>query len=440
MREMKDSGISWVGEIPKEWNKRPIRSIIKSRVGGVWGDDINDDIQGVVCIRIADFDFSKRKIKDVSSDLLTYRLYNSIQIQKYSLQKNDILIEKSGGGEKTPVGRAVLFDKNYKALFANFMDRIRIDDSIVLPVFAEYWLWNLYSCRVTPYYINQTIGIQNIDLTFMLAKEKICFPSLVEQQRIAEFLDRECGKIDGLEADIQAQIDTLEQYKRSVITEAVTHGLNPSAPMKNSGIPWVGEIPEEWKCLPIRALFVENKNKNKFGKETKALQFKYGKIVPKKNFDTEENYVAETVLNYNIVDCGMIVLNGLNLNFDFVTKRIAIVTEKGIITSAYMSFYPLDKNRVLSEYANYLLKSYEHCTAFHNMGGGVRKILNFDEFKRQYFILPPIDEQQEIADYLDNKCAEIEQIIADKKSQIETLDGYKKSLIYEYVTGKKEVV
>ena len=233
---MKDSGISWVGEIPKEWNKRPIRSIIKSRVGGVWGDDINDDIQGVVCIRIADFDFSKRKIKDVSSDLLTYRLYNSIQIQKYSLQKNDILIEKSGGGEKTPVGRAVLFDKNYKALFANFMDRIRIDDSIVLPVFAECWLWNLYSCRVTPYYINQTIGIQNIDLTFMLAKEQICFPSLVEQQRIAEFLDRECGKIDGLKADIQVQIDTLEQYKRSIITEAVTHGLNPSAPMKECSV------------------------------------------------------------------------------------------------------------------------------------------------------------------------------------------------------------
>ena len=247
---MKDSGISWVGEIPKEWNKHPIRSIIKSREGGVWGDDINDDIQGVVCIRIADFDFSKRKIKDVSSDLLTYRLYNSIQIQKYSLQKNDILIEKSGGGEKTPVGRAVLFDKNYKALFANFMDRIRIDDSIVLPLFAEYWLWNLYSCRVTPYYINQTIGIQNIDLTFMLAKEKICFPSLDEQQKIAEFLDRECGKIDGLKADIQAQIDTLEQYKRSIITEAVTHGLNPSAPMKECSVSWARQIPQHWKVMP----------------------------------------------------------------------------------------------------------------------------------------------------------------------------------------------
>ena len=92
--------------------------------------------------------------------------------------------------------------------------------------------------------------------------------------------------------------------------------------MKDSGISWIGEIPKKWRCLPIRALFTENRNKNFWGKETRALQFKYGTIIPKKNSDPEENYVAETILNYNIVDRGMIMLNGLNLNFDFVSKRI----------------------------------------------------------------------------------------------------------------------
>ena len=204
--------------------------------------------------------------------------------------------------------------------------------------------------------------------------------------------------------------------------------------MKDSGISWVGEIPKEWQCLPIRAIFVENKNKNIFGRETKALQFKYGTIIPKKNFDPEENYVAETILNYNIVDRGMIMLNGLNLNFDFVTKRIALVTEKGIITSAYMSFYPVDKNRVLSEYANYLLKSYDHCAAFHNMGGGVRKILNFDELKRQYFVLPTFAEQQRIAEFLDRACGKIDGLKADIQAQIDTLEQYKRSVITEAVT------
>lgn len=204
--------------------------------------------------------------------------------------------------------------------------------------------------------------------------------------------------------------------------------------MKDSGISWVGEIPKEWRCLPIRALFTENRNKNFLGKETKALQFKYGTIVPKKNFDPEENYVAETILNYNIVDRGMIMLNGLNLNFDFVSKRIALVAERGIITSAYMSFYPTDTTAVLSEYANYLLKSYDNCAAFHNMGGGVRKILNFDELKRQYFVLPPLVEQQRIADFLDRECGKIDGLKVDIQAQIDTLEQYKRSIITEAVT------
>lgn len=204
--------------------------------------------------------------------------------------------------------------------------------------------------------------------------------------------------------------------------------------MKDSGISWIGEIPKEWKCLPIRALFTENRNKNFLGKETRALQFKYGTIIPKKNFDPEENYVAETILNYNIVDRGMIMLNGLNLNFDFVSKRIALVTERGIITSAYMSFYPTDTTTVLSEYANYLLKSYDNCAAFHNMGGGVRKILNFDELKRQYFILPSLDEQQRIAEFLDRECGKIDGLKADIQAQIDTLEQYKRSVITEAVT------
>lgn len=204
--------------------------------------------------------------------------------------------------------------------------------------------------------------------------------------------------------------------------------------MKDSGISWIGEIPKEWKCLPIRALFTENRNKNFLGKETKALQFKYGTIIPKKNFDPEENYVAETILNYNIVDRGMIMLNGLNLNFDFVSKRIALVTERGIITSAYMSFYPTDTTTVLSEYSNYLLKSYDNCAAFHNMGGGVRKILNFDELKRQYFILPSLAEQQRIAEFLDRECGKIDGLKADIQAQIDTLEQYKHSIITEAVT------
>ena len=205
--------------------------------------------------------------------------------------------------------------------------------------------------------------------------------------------------------------------------------------MKNSGIEWVGDIPAEWECKPIRALFLENNNKNFLGKETKALQFKFGEIVPKQNFNADDDeYVAETILKYNIVDKGMIVINGLNLNFDFVTKRVGLVCDRGIITSAYMSFSVKDLQTVMPEYACYLLKSYDNCAAFHNMGGGVRKILNFDELKHNLFVLPPLSEQKAIAEFLDKKCGEVDALIAEIQQEIETLEQYKRSVITEAVT------
>lgn len=205
--------------------------------------------------------------------------------------------------------------------------------------------------------------------------------------------------------------------------------------MKDSKIEWVGEIPEHWGCKPIRALFFENNNKNYFRKETRALQFKNGEIVPKHNFNADDDeYVAETILKYNIVDKGMIVINGLNLNFDFVTKRVGLVHDRGIITSAYMSFSVKDLQTVMPKYACYLLKSYDNCAAFHNMGGGVRKILNFDEIKHNLFVLPPLSEQRAIAEFLDEKCKEVDALIGEIGEEIETLEQYKRSVITEAVT------
>lgn len=204
--------------------------------------------------------------------------------------------------------------------------------------------------------------------------------------------------------------------------------------MKDSGIPWVGRIPAEWKALPIGALFRELTQKNTFGKEKRALQFKMGQIVPKTNFDADvEDYVANTITNYTLVSPGTIMINGLNLNFDFVTQRVAQVKDYGVITSAYMSIKPND-NGLNSDYATYLLKTYDNCKAFHNMGGGVRKILNFDELRHAYVIVPSLIEQQRIAEFLDKKCSEIDNLIADIHTQIDTLEQYKRSQIAEAVT------
>lgn len=205
--------------------------------------------------------------------------------------------------------------------------------------------------------------------------------------------------------------------------------------MKDSGIDWIGMVPKGWSIKPIRADFEEVTEKNKRGLVQNALKFTYGSIVPKENFDADnDDYVADTILGYTVVTPGTIMLNGLNLNFDFVSQRIGLVKNTGVITSAYIAFRAIDSNGISPEFVAYLLKSYDSCKAFHNMGGGVRKILNFSELKKQYIVYPSLDEQFRIAGFLDSKCAEIDALTADIQSQIDTLEQYKRSVITEAVT------
>ena len=210
--------------------------------------------------------------------------------------------------------------------------------------------------------------------------------------------------------------------------------------MKDSRVKWIGEIPDSWEIKPIRADFKEVTAKNKYGQVKNALKFTYGEIVSKDNFCAEDDeYVADTILNYTIVEPDTIMLNCLNLNFDFVSQRIGLVKQKGVITSAYLAFKP-NTDRIISRYATYLFKSYDNCKAFHNMGGGVRKILNFEELKKELCLFPPVCEQQAISDFLDEKCSEIDALTADIQKQIEVLEEYKKSLVFRAVSrGIKDI-
>ena len=259
------------------------------------------------------------------------------------------------------------------------------------------------------------------------------------QQRITDFLDRECGKIDGLKADIQAQIDTLEQYKRSVITEVVTHGLNPSAPMKDSKV-WYGQIPFEWKELKGKYVFKQRNDRgNNVCLQLLSPTQKYG-VIPQDKYEelTGMNAVKlNDSTNYALLKTihkgdYCISLRSFQGGFEYSEYE-------GVVSPAYQVFYPIIT--IADGYYKYLFKEKGFIDVMNSYTMSLRdgKNIAFDDFGDTFIPVPPLDEQQEIADYLDNKCAEIEQIIADKKTQIETLDGYKKSLIYEYVTGKKEV-
>lgn len=220
--EMKDSGVEWIGKTPIGWRLKPIKHIVLQRDSGAWGDEPQNNDNDCICMRVADFDFDKGKFKNLAESFFTRRNYKQGQIEKLTLKYGDILIEKSGGGEKTPVGRAVLFNMSFQALFANFMDRIRVDTSEILPEFTAYYWRAMYFRTVTTAYIKQTTGIQNLNTNSLLEKENVLLPKIIEQNEIVIYLDTYCQKIDALIEEKESLISDLEDYKKSLIYEVVT--------------------------------------------------------------------------------------------------------------------------------------------------------------------------------------------------------------------------
>lgn len=213
--------------------------------------------------------------------------------------------------------------------------------------------------------------------------------------------------------------------------------------MKGSGIEWIGEIPEGWEIVPVRSCFDEVRTKNTDGQEQNALQFKSGNIISKTNFNANmDNYVADTITNYTVVLPDTVMINGLNLNYDFKSLRVALVKEKGVITSAYLAIFP-NRKKISPQYATYLFKGYETKMAFHNMGAGIRKTLGYKEFKNQPLLLPSEKEQNKISAYLDSKCSHIDIMLSKIRSSIEEYRKLKQAVITQAVTkgvrGEREM-
>ncbi len=438
MREMKDSGVEWIGEIPEDWEVVTMKNCFSQRDGGAWGENPVGDEFDYVCLRIADFNFNRFVFKDTEE--LTIRNYTENQIKKLKLLKNDILIEKSGGGEKTPVGRVVIFDKNYNALYANFMDRLRCND-FVNPKFMIYNLVTFYCNEYVKNYIKQTTGIQNLDLTGMLSKENITLPSYDEQEKIANYLDQKCEKIDSTIEKQGILIEKLKEYKQALITETVTKGLNDNVEMVESGVEWIGKIPSHWDITSIGKVATIFRGAS----PRPAGDPKYfdGKDVPwitvaevtkgVSNFilDTETYLTFEGAKKSRVVESGTLLLSnsGATLGVPKVTKI------RGCINDGSVAFTNLNLNQI---YLLYILKS-RTMELRRQMQGYGQPNLNTNIVKSIEVPLPLIEEQQQIADYLDKKCEAIDKAIEQKQQVVEKLTEYKKSLIYEVVTGKKEV-
>ena len=207
----------------------------------------------------------------------------------------------------------------------------------------------------------------------------------------------------------------------------MTKGLDPDTKMKDSGVEWIGEVPEMWGVKQLRKFYSRRLNKNKYLQEKNLLSLSYGNII-RKNIDTKEGLLPESFDGYNIVEADDIVIRGTDLQNDHRSLRTGLVKERGIITSAYMTLKP--KAGVNSEYYHYLLHCYDIEKVFYSMGGGLRQSLDYWDFVRTYVLVPSEQEQTDIVNYIHKKCASVDSLIAKKQEAINKWEEYKKSLIY----------
>lgn len=266
-----------------------------------------------------------------------------------------------------------------------------------------------------------------------MKKITIPTPPLAEQRCIADFLDAKCAEFDALTADIQIQIDTLEQYKRSVITETVTKGLNPDAEMKDSGIEWIGNMPAHWDV--IRGKYILRYMQKPVREDDGVITcFRDGEVTLRSNRREDGFTMSDKEIGYQGIDVGDLVVHGM----DGFAGSIGISDSRGK-ASPVLNVLDTDQCK---RYIMYYLRSMAYSDVFLALATGIRVRscdLRWNKLAELSYPVPPLDEQNAIVKHIDSVLSKADAVIADKKAQLATLDEYKKSLIFEYVTGKKEV-
>ncbi|MDE5619092.1 MAG: restriction endonuclease subunit S [Ruminococcus sp.] len=413
MREMKDSGIEWIGEIPEHWAFSRISSLYRLRSE-----------------KVSDRDYPPLSVtkSGILPQLDTVAKTDAHDDRKL-VKRGDFVINSRS-------------DRRGSCGISEYDGSVSLINTVLYPI-AEmnprYYNCFFHMNEFADEFYKWGHGIVDDLWTTRWQDMKnivIIVPPVDEQERIAKFLDEKCTNIDSLISELKKQTETLEEYKQSVITETVTKGLNSDVEMKDSSVQWIEKIPKHWNTHPIYYYFEERKNKNSSGLENNLLSLSYGKIA-RRNINSNDGLLPESLNTYNIIEKDDIIIRSIDLQNDKRSLRTAIAKEHGIITSAYIAMKAA--KTINPEYFHYLLYAYDIMKVFYNIGNGVRQGFNFSEFSRLIVFEPTIEEQNEMVTYLQEKCTEIDKTISEKKKQIKTIEQYKKSLIYEIVTGKKKL-
>lgn len=423
-REMKDSGIDWIGRIPNSWSIVKNKYILETMYSGGTPTSSNENYysdDGIPFVSISDMSTAKY-VTDTKKKLTEEGLKD----------KNLVILPKG----------TILYSI-YATIGA--VSELRIPATISQAMLAlnlkqtfnkRYYKYNLQAMR------DYIFFSANGNTQFNLNAEKVwnfffVDPEINEQERIANFLDSECSRIDSVIEQTRASIEEYKKLKQAVITQAVTKGIRPNREMKDSGSAWFGKIPADWSMKKIKYIF--SINKNIAGKEGYLILSITQRGIKPKDISKNEGQLAENYSNYQLVTIGDFAMN----HMDLLTGWVDVSKFNGVTSPDYRVFRLKDVDNNCRKYYLYLMQMCYFNRIFYGLGQGVsgmgRWRLQADKFLNFSISVPPTDEQIEIAEYLDAMVLDTDTLIDKKEQLITELESYKKSLIFEFVTGKKEV-
>ena len=415
--EYKDSGVQWLGEIPRHWKTVRVKALLSERV-----DKSDTGLEEPLSMSQKYGIIPTREMDVVPNMASTY-------IGAKRVFKQDLVFNKL----KAHLG--VFAISKYDGLVSPDYAVYTPNERTYLPFMEYVFHTPLYIGEFTRKATGVAIGLTRLYTNGLFAVPFL-YPPLSEQHSIVSYLDDKCAKIDKMLEGKQKQIELLAEMKQRIIADAVTRGLNPDVKMKATNIPWLPEIPEHWEEQRMATLFTGDIEVNKDFEYKRAFKFNYGQLVPKNEIGEPEDY-REVYVKYSKIKQGDILVNGLNLNYDFISQRVACAPSDGIITSAYVVCRP--RKDVNYEYYTYLFKGMDSMKLFHGMGTGIRLTLSFKEMKKQILPIPPHSEQHDIVSYIKERSAKIDILTSKLQQEIESIKEYKQRLISDVVTGQIKV-
>jgi type I restriction enzyme S subunit len=431
--QYKDSEVEWLGKVPSHWRVDRLKASIQTCRNGIWGEEALGDENDIPCVRVADFD--RRRLRVELSEPTVRNVTEKERVGRV-LRKGDLLLEKSGGGENQPVGCVVLYDDARPAVCSNFVARM----VAATGQDSSYWRYvhaAAYAVRLTVGSINQTSGLQNLDQDRYF-NEYAAFPPQAEQAAIAAFLDREAGKIDTLVEEQRRLIELLKEKRQALISRAVTKGLDPSAPMRDSGVEWLGTVPAHWAVMTFQRCvhIAEGQVDPRVAPFSSMLliapdhvESRTGRVL---SLETAEEQGAESG-KYQCL-AGDVIYSKIR-----PALRKACLAPSECLCSADM--YPL---RGLPTLRNsfllwFLLSECFSAFAVLESERVAMPKINRESLKAVWLAVPPLPEQDEIDKELRAKTAEIDALVTEAESAVGLLAERRSALISAAVTGKIDV-